>query len=139
MNAEVRLPLTVYYDASCPMCASEIDALAHTSGGGSLRLVDCSHKEFDDTRFSADGISRDCMMSRLHARDADGRWLVAMDAYEAMYRAAGFAGIARVLGSSRLRPLLDRIYISVARHRQTISRLGLHHLIRWLIARNRRH
>ena len=139
MNAEVRPPLTVYYDASCPVCASEIGALAHVSGGGSLRLVDCSHKEFDDTLFSADGISRDCLMSRLHARDADGRWLVAMDAYEAMYGAAGFAGIARVLGSSRLRPLLDWIYIRVAKHRQTISRLGLHRLIRWLVARLHRH
>lgn len=138
MNTGVRLPLTVYYDASCPMCASEMHALARAAGKKSLRLVDCSSKDFDDTLFVAEGISRDGMMSRLHARDAQGRWLVAMDAYEAMYDAAGFAGLARVWGSSRLRPLLDWIYRRVANNRQMISRLGTHRLARWLFTRCRR-
>lgn len=138
MKAEVHLPLTVYYDASCPLCASEMHALADTSGEEALRLVDCSHRDFDDALFIAEGISRTCMMSRLHARDARGRWLVAMDAYEAMYDAAGFAGIAHIWGSSRLRPLLDWMYIRVAKHRQAISRLGIHRLVQWIFAKWRR-
>lgn len=127
MKEGVRFPLTVYYDASCPMCASEMHALRDAEGGGRLRLVDCSAPDFD-AGACAEGMTRDAMMTRLHARDATGRWLMAMDAYEALYRAAGYRRIARLWGSRFLRPILGRGYLWVARNRNAISRLGLHRL-----------
>ena len=41
MNAS-RYPLTIYYDASCPLCAAEMHALRDEDHACRLRLVDCS-------------------------------------------------------------------------------------------------
>lgn len=126
----VRYPLTVFYDASCPMCASEMVALKARGAGSSLQLVDCSAPEFDHTVLSGIGITRADLMARLHARDAHGRWLVGLDALEAAYRAAGLERAAALWGSRRLRPILGRLYRWVARRRQVLSRLGLNALVR---------
>ena len=84
----IRYPLTVFYDASCPMCASEMRALKDRDRDAQLDLVDCSARDFDDTVLAGTGITRADLMARLHARDAHGRWLVALDAIEAAYRVA---------------------------------------------------
>ena len=76
------------------------------------------------------GYCRVDAMRLIHARDADGRWLIGVDVFEAAYRAAGLELIARVWGSRRLRPLLERLYPWVARHRQRLSRLGFNLLVR---------
>ncbi len=120
------VPLTVYYDKSCPMCAEEMRVLEELDWRGRLRLVDCSAPEFDEAEAAKEGVTRAAMMTRLHARDPEGRWLTGLDAFEAVYASAGLAGAARFWGDPRLRPLLERIYPLVARHRQALSRLGLH-------------
>lgn len=116
------VPLTVYYDKSCPLCATEMHALQELDWRGRLRLVDCSAPGFAGEA----GVDRQEMMTRLHARDPEGRWLKGLDAFEAVYASAGLAGLARVWGSPRLRPVLDRVYPLIARYRQPLSRLGLH-------------
>ena len=133
MTRPIRYPLTVFYDASCPMCASEMHALRDLDAAGRIELIDCSAPEFSDDGFVAEGISRAALMARIHARDAHGRWLVGMDAFEAVYRAAGLEGAARMWANPRLRPLLDRLYPWIARHRQVLSRLGMNALVRRVI------
>jgi predicted DCC family thiol-disulfide oxidoreductase YuxK len=121
------LPLTVYYDKSCPLCATEIHALRDLDPKG-FRLVDCSAPDFVDAM-------RDDMMARMHARDAQGRWLTGLDAFEAIYAAAGLKRTARVWGNRRMRPVLDWIYARIARYRQPLSRLGMHRLVGRLLGR----
>ena len=121
------LPLTVYYDKSCPLCATEIHALRDLEPDG-FRLVDCSARDFADAR-------RDAMMARIHARDAQGRWLTGLDAFEAIYAAAGFKRTARIWGNRRMRPVLDWIYVWIVRYRQPLSRLGLHRMVGRLLGR----
>ncbi len=128
-------PLTVYYDASCPMCASEMRVLREAAGADGLELIDCSSPRFDPSVCAAEGVTREAMMTKLHARDASGRWLVALDAYEAVYRAAGYGRIARLWGSRLLRPVLDPVYAVIARHRNSISRLGVHSIIGRMLRR----
>ena len=128
-------PLTVYYDASCPMCASEVHALRDLAGSGRLKLVDCSAPEFDDAGFIGEGLTRADFMRLMHVRDARGRWYVAIDAFEVLYRAAGLEGAARLWGHPRWRPLLERIYPWIARHRQLLSALGMNALVRTFIPR----
>ena len=130
----IRYPLTVFYDASCPMCANEIHALKERDRDVRLDLVDCSARDFDDTVLAGTGITRADLMARLHARDAHGRWLVALDAIEAAYHVAGLERAARFWGARSLRPVLDPLYRWVARRRQPLSRLGAAAVVRRLIA-----
>ncbi|MCC6195653.1 MAG: DUF393 domain-containing protein [Burkholderiales bacterium] len=118
-------PLTVYYDASCPLCRSEMESLKARDAGNLLYLVDCSKGlvAFAD-------VTQAAMMARIHARDADGRWLDGLDVFAAVYRAAGFPVLARLYASRWLRPLLDRLYGWVADHRRLFARLGLARLFR---------
>jgi len=129
----IRYPLTVFYDASCPMCASEMLALKERDRESRLVLVDCSAAEFDAEVLAGTGITRSDLMTRMHARDAHGRWLAALDAIEAAYRAAGLERAARFWGARGLRPLLNPLYRCVARRRQALSRLGSGALVRRFI------
>lgn len=130
---QLLYPLTIFYDASCPMCASEMEALKARDRDGRLELVDCSAAAFDETVLAGTPIRRDDLMTLIHARDAHGRWLVGVEVFEIAYAAAGLEMIAGVWGSRRLRPLLRRVYPWIARHRQVLSRLGIRGLIRLLL------
>lgn len=114
-------PLTIFYDASCPMCAREMRGLKARDRGGRLELVDCSAPDFDQTVLAGTPIRREDLMTLIHARDAHGRWLIGPEVLNAAYAAAGYEAIARIWGSRRLRPLLDRLYRWVARNRHLLS------------------
>jgi predicted DCC family thiol-disulfide oxidoreductase YuxK len=133
MDRPILYPLTVFYDASCPLCASEMHALKRRDRDGRLALVDCSGPSFDENALLGDGLRRRDLMTLIHARDAHGRWFVGLDAFEVLYRAAGLEAAARVWGSPRWRPLLGRIYPWIARYRQPLSRLGFAALVRHII------
>ena len=124
-DATLAYPLTVYYDASCPLCRAEMETLKARDCDDRLRLVDCSAAAFDARATAAQGVTRTMMMERIHARDVAGRWLVGLDVFAAVYGAAGLHGLARIYGSRRLRPLLDCAYPWIAAHRYALSRLGL--------------
>lgn len=121
-------PLTIYFDASCALCNSEMQNIKVHDFEGVLTLVDCSAPDFDDGPFLTEGITREVMMNCLHARDAHGTWLKGVDAFEAIYRIAGMATIARLWGHPLTRPLAERAYPWVVRHRHFLSALGLHHV-----------
>lgn len=123
MKRPIRYPLTVFYDASCPMCAAEMRAVHSRDPAGRIDLVDCSAPDFSDEAFRAEGKTRAAFMARIHARDAHGQWLVGPDAFEAIYRAVGLERTARIWGSRRLRPLVDRAYHWIARNRRVLSRV----------------
>ena len=118
-------PLTIYYDASCPLCRAELETLSQRDAEGLLQLVDCS-----TGAIALDGVTNDDMMARIHARDAAGRWLRGMDVFAAVYRAAGLFLLARIYAARGLRPLFDRLYPWIADHRQLLSRIGLPRVFR---------
>jgi predicted DCC family thiol-disulfide oxidoreductase YuxK len=132
MMVAPAFPLTVYYDASCPLCRSEMETLKARDAGNVLRLVDCSASAFNEAPCAAEGVTRPMMMARIHARDAGGRWLRGVDVFAVVYRAAGFTALARIYESRLLRPLFDRLYPWIADHRYLLTRCGLPRLFRWL-------
>jgi len=120
----VGYPLTIYYDASCPLCAEEMHALKKYDMRDRLLLIDCSENDFSDDHTRQASISKETLMRRIHARDADGHWLDGVAVFETAYRAAGIESVARLWGDSRLRSLWDRAYPWVADNLMLLSRLG---------------
>jgi predicted DCC family thiol-disulfide oxidoreductase YuxK len=131
MNAQVD----VYFDGSCPLCRAEIGALKAADPHDRLQLHDCSPADFLDPHAQAAGIDRAAMMTAMHIRAADGRWLTGVDAFEHMYRAVGIESMARFWGHPWLKPGLVRLYPWIARNRQLLSRLGITRLFEALIRR----
>jgi predicted DCC family thiol-disulfide oxidoreductase YuxK len=120
-----QYPLTVYYDASCSLCNSEIQNIKVHDSGRHLILVDCSAPGFDDTPYRSDGVSREAMMECLHVRTNRGKWIKGVPAFELLYRTAGMPILANLWGSRLTRPLAERLYPWVARYRRAISWTGL--------------
>jgi predicted DCC family thiol-disulfide oxidoreductase YuxK len=118
VDRPVHYPLTVFYDASCPMCATEMNALKARDREGRLELVDCSAPQFDEDALLGDGLRRRDLMELIHARDAHGRWFVGTEVFELAYAAAG----------------PRRLYPWVTRHHQVLSRLGFNRVMRLLLA-----
>lgn len=128
-------PLTIYYDASCPLCREEMHALKAHDGAGRLQLLDASAPGFSDPWLAAAGIRREALMRLIHARDASGRWFVGVEVFELAYGAAGLHKVAALWAHPRLRPLWEALYPWVARLRQPLSWLRLNRVYGWLVRR----
>ena len=120
--------LTIYFDASCKLCNSEMQNIKLRDIEDHLTLVDCSAPDFDDSPFLLEGITRDDMMNCLHARNHQGEWIKGVAAFEVIYRSVGMASIAKLWGHPLTRHLAERAYPWVVRHRHFLSSIGLHKL-----------
>lgn len=83
-------PLTVYFDASCPMCRREIALYQRLPSATAIRWVDVSAPTA-----CGDGLSCEVAMRRFHVRDENGRLHSGAAAFSRLWRC--FAGW-RVLG-----------------------------------------
>jgi len=95
-----KLPLTLYVDGACPLCAREIIWLRRHATPARLHLMDISAPGF-----VSESRSLEQLRSKLHARSADGQWLTGLDATYWSWRAAGVGRWAAPLGWKPLRPL----------------------------------
>lgn len=91
-------PLTIYFDASCRLCDSEMQNIKLHDTHRQLILIDCSAPDFDDTVCKVNNISQTAMMNRLHAQDANGQWFIGVAAFEAIYQTVGMATVAKLWG-----------------------------------------
>ncbi len=125
-------PLTIYYDRSCPLCEHEMRRLKECDREDNLLLIDCSAPDFTPPQGAADAAY---MMQVLHARTADGQWLVGVPAFQAAYAGAGFGTVAAWMG----RPLVSRVlklaYPVVARYRDLIPGCFADAWFKWLARR----
>lgn len=101
------LPLTLYVDMACPLCAREIHWLRRHADPARLVLVDISSEAFDPTPL---GRSLEALQQCLHARSASGEWLTGIDATLWSWRAAGVGGWVAPLGWRPLRPVFRLVY-----------------------------
>ena len=131
----IAYPMRIYYDASCPLCRTEISALKQYDANERLEIVDCSPEDFSDEFADKAGYRRVEMMRLIHARDAAGQWLIGVSVFEAAYGATGIIGMQKMWANPILRPVWDRIYPWIADNRMFLSKLGITKLFGWLVTR----
>ncbi len=124
----VAFPLTLFYDASCPLCRQEVELLRQHDLEQHLRFVDCSAEDFA----AVEGKTRDAMMRLIHARDAGGRWLVGPPVFGAAYRAVGIKSIGALWESRWLQPMWKRVYPWIADNRMWLSKIGVVGVSLWI-------
>ncbi|MEO6171677.1 MAG: DUF393 domain-containing protein [Arenimonas sp.] len=128
-------PIRIYYDHSCPLCRTEMFALKQYDVKERLDLVDCSPTDFHDKFAQLAGYERTAMMRLIHARDADGQWMIGVPVFEAAYGATGIIGMEKMWANPMLRPFWNRIYPWIADHRMFLSKLGVTRLFGWMVKR----
>jgi predicted DCC family thiol-disulfide oxidoreductase YuxK len=117
MNADY--PLTLYYDANCPVCALEMDHLRARNDAGKLRFVDIAAPGFDSP---LPGVTLAQLDAEIHATRPDGTVLRGVEVLRLAYAAVGLGWVLRPTAWAPLRPLVDVGYRLFARHRRRISR-----------------
>jgi predicted DCC family thiol-disulfide oxidoreductase YuxK len=114
-------PLTLFYDAACPVCSLEMDELRARDRAGRLVFVDISAPGFDASPHGATWAQMD---AQIHALRPDGALIRGVEVLRLAYAAVGLGWVLRPTGWAPLRPLFDAGYQVFARHRRTISRLA---------------
>ena len=114
----VIYPLTLLYDAACPVCALEMEHLRSRNTAGRLVIVNIAVPGFDAAAFGASAAELD---AQIHAHCADGTVLRGMEALRLAYAAVGLGWVLWPTGLAPLRALADFAYGRFARHRRKIS------------------
>jgi predicted DCC family thiol-disulfide oxidoreductase YuxK len=128
-------PIQVFYDASCKLCSHEMAQIKAHDHFGEIECIDCSAPDFDHQHAKAAGISRAQMMELIYARGANGKWLIGVDVFVALYEQIGLHSMSRFWGHRMLSPILRFCYPTFAKYRQPLSRLGVARIYDLLVAR----
>ena len=106
-------PLTLFFDANCPVCRTEMAALRQRDAAGRLRFEDVRADGFAVPA----GTSLDHMLSSLHGRTADGQLVAGVATLRLAYRAVGLGWLVAPTAWPLLRGPSERAYLWFARHR----------------------
>lgn len=101
---------TLFYDGNCPLCQHEMKLLARRKSS-ELELVNIH------TSSNLSAQEREGMLRRLHFRQADGQWLVGVDASVAAWRYGGLGWLLAPLRWPVVGPIVDRVYSRWAERR----------------------
>lgn len=112
-------PLTLLYDAACPVCSLEMDHLRDRNRQGRLAFIDIAAPGFDAAHH---GSTLAELQAQIHGVLPDGSHLIGLAALRAAYDAVGLGWVLRPTAWGPLAPLADAGYRVFARHRQSISR-----------------
>ena len=88
-----KLPLTLYFDGLCPLCAREIEHYRKRAEGAPIAFVDITDPLFDE---KAHGLDLRHALRTMHARRGD-RLLIGVDAFVALWESIpSYAWLARL-------------------------------------------
>jgi predicted DCC family thiol-disulfide oxidoreductase YuxK len=128
-----HFPLTLFYDASCPVCRLEMHALRERDlianpDAPKLYLVDMSAPGFAAAQY---GATLTEMNALIHAMRPDGSLVIGVEVFRLAYGAVGMGRWVAPTGWPGLKPAFDFAYAAFARHRYGFSRL-MTPLIEWI-------
>jgi predicted DCC family thiol-disulfide oxidoreductase YuxK len=113
--------LTVYFDGSCPLCATELRYYTSRKGSEALRLIDVSGDGADPEP----GLDRGDAMRRLHVRRPDGSLVSGAAAFASLWEALpGWSRVGRAARAWPLAPVLEVAYRAFLPIRPALSRLA---------------
>lgn len=118
-------PLTIYYDASCPLCNAEMNNLMLRNHAQQLQFVDASAAGFASP---LPGIAQADLMNLIHARRADGNVVKGVEVFRLAYGAVGLGWVTAPTAWPLLKQLADHAYPWVVRHRYRFPRWLVHAL-----------
>ena len=106
-SQDAPAPLTLFYDGSCPLCATEVGYYKRSDTCQALILVDVSSEQFSgDER-----INRREAMARFHIRLAEGQQLSGAPAFVEVWRVVpGWRWLARLADLPGALPVLEACY-----------------------------
>jgi len=104
MRIKPSFPLSVFYDGSCSVCATEIEHYGKLDRFGRLILIDISRSEFDPAPF---GFTLDEFMYQLHAIDRSGRIYRGVEAFWAIWQVFPTSTVFGLMGALITMPLLN--------------------------------
>jgi predicted DCC family thiol-disulfide oxidoreductase YuxK len=108
----------VFYDGQCPPCRREMRMLRRRDKRQRIRFVDIMAPDFDS---HALGRTQEALMSRIHARLADGTIVEGVEVFRRLYAALGSSRLVALSRLPGLAPLLDLGYRWFARNRLRLT------------------
>ena len=112
--------LTIFYDATCPLCATEMDHLQRTDVHHAIAFENIYADDFTSRFPSIDRQEADRI---LHGQLADGEVITGLNVTHRAWCLVGKRRWVAILRWPMVAPIADRAYLFFARHRQRISRL----------------
>jgi predicted DCC family thiol-disulfide oxidoreductase YuxK len=122
MNESPVLPLTVFYDGGCSICAAEISRYRSQQSPERLIFVDISAADFDPAAY---GLTREAVEREMHAIDGDGVVYTGVAAFTAIWRVVPglfYSVLAEILDLPGISLLARLGYRVFARYRYLLPR-----------------
>lgn len=104
----------VFFDGLCPLCRREMAMLRRRDRRGRIRFVDIADASFDPGTL---GVTREVLMSRIHARLPDGTIIDGVEVFRRLYAAVGFPRLVALSRLPGVAQLLDLAYRWFAKRR----------------------
>lgn len=120
-------PLTLLYDASCPVCKLEMDNLRERDQLNKLNFVDASAPGFDAAKY---GVNLAEVMRVIHGIKPDGTVVTGVEVIHLSYRAAGLGWLTAASNWPLLKPICNWGYEHFAKNRHWVSEVFASAIIR---------
>lgn len=112
--------ILIFYDGNCPLCCAKRDFLQHRDREGVLTFSNIRSADFQPLENLPD---LEVLAYEIHSIASDGRILRGMQVIREAYKLIGLGWLMAPTGWPILRPLFDRLYTHVARHRLKYSKM----------------
>ena len=123
MSNQPTFPITVYYDGSCLVCATEIEHYRRKDINHRLALIDISQPDFNPELY---GINLQAFMYELHVIDQTGEIYRGIEAFWAIWQAFPASTLYGMLGTiitlPRVNPLARLCYMGFAKIRKFLPK-----------------